>query len=133
MITALRRRIEPQVMVMGVVIVALLIIVVYPLSLLLLHSFDIHGGFTVANYIEAFAKPQNIIALRNSLYTSAVVTLLASLIGTGMAWLITRSDLPFKRGFRGLIFLTFVTPPYIGTIGWIQLLGRAGYLNAALM
>ena len=133
MITALRRRIEPQVVVMGVVIVALLIIVVYPLSLLLLHSFDIHGGFTVANYIEAFAKPQNIIALRNSLYTSAVVTLLASLIGTGMAWLITRSDLPFKRGFRGLIFLTFVTPPYIGTIGWIQLLGRAGYVNAALM
>jgi iron(III) transport system permease protein len=50
-----------------------------------------------------------------------------------MAWLITRSDLPFKRYFRGLIFLTFITPPYIGTIGWIQLLGRAGYLNTALM
>ena len=131
MVAGVRRRIEPRAIVMGIVIAVLLIIVVYPLSLLLLHS--LHGGFTLTKYHEAFANRQNTIALGNSLYTSAVVTLLAVLIGTGMAWLITRSDLPFKRYFRGLIFLTFVTPPYIGTIGWIQLLGRAGYLNAALM
>ncbi len=126
-----RRRIEPRAIVMAIVIAVLLIIVVYPLSLLLLHS--LHGGFALTKYHEAFANPQNAIALGNSLYTSAAVTLLTVLIGTGMAWLITRSDLPFKRYFRGLIFLTFITPPYIGTIGWIQLLGRAGYLNAALM
>ena len=131
MLAGVRRRIEPRVIVMGIVIAVLLIIVVYPLSLLLLHS--LHGGFTLTKYHEAFANPRNTIALGNSLYTSAVVTLLAVLIGTGMAWLITRSDLPFRRYFRGLIFLTFITPPYIGTIGWIQLLGRAGYLNAALM
>ena len=133
MVTAVRRRIEPRAIVMAVVVAVLLIIIVYPLSLLLLHSFDIHGGFAFAKYQEAFTKPQNAIALGNSLYTGSVVTLFAVLIGTGMAWLITRTDLPFKRYFRGLIFLTFITPPYIGTIGWIQLLGRAGYLNAALM
>ncbi len=131
MVAGVRRRIEPRAIVMAIVIAVLLIIVVYPLSLLLLHS--LHGGFALTKYHEAFANPQNAIALGNSLYTSAVVTLLTVLIGTGMAWLITRSDLPFKRYFRGLIFLTFITPPYIGTIGWIQLLGRAGHLNAALM
>ena len=131
MVAGVRRRIEPRAIVMAILLAVLLIIVVYPLSLLLLHS--LHGGFALTKYHEAFANPQNAIALGNSLYTSAVVTLLTVLIGTGMAWLITRSDLPFKRYFRGLIFLTFVTPPYIGTIGWIQLLGRAGYLNAALM
>ena len=131
MVAGVRRRIEPRAIVMAIVLAVLLIIVVYPLSLLLLHS--LHGGFALTKYHEAFANPQNAIALGNSLYTSAVVTLLTVLIGTGMAWLITRSDLPFKRYFRGLIFLTFVTPPYIGTISWIQLLGRAGYLNAALM
>ena len=130
---AIRRRIKPQAMVMGVLIAVLLLIVVYPLSLLLLHSFDIHGEFAFAKYQEAFTKPQNAIALGNSLYTSVVVALLTVLIGTGIAWLITRSDLPLKRCFHGLIFLTFITPPYIGTIGWIQLLGRAGYLNAVLM
>ncbi len=131
MVAGVRRRIEPRAIVMAILLAVLLIIVVYPLSLLLLHS--LHGGFALTKYHEAFAKPQNVIALGNSLYTSAVVTLLTVLIGTGMAWLITRSDLPFKRYFRGLIFLTFITPPYIGTIGWIQLLGRVGYLNAALM
>jgi iron(III) transport system permease protein len=131
MVAGVRRIIEPQAMVMAILLAFLLIIVVYPLFLLLLHS--LQGGSALTNYYEAFANSQNAIALGNSLYTSAVVTLLTVLIGTGMAWLITRSDLPFKRYFRGLIFLTFVTPPYIGTIGWIQLLGRAGYLNAALM
>jgi iron(III) transport system permease protein len=133
MVTAVRKRVEPQAIVMAIVIAVLLITVVYPLFLLFLHTFDIHGEFPLAKYHEAFANPQNAIALGNSLYTSAVVTLLAVWLGTGMAWLIARSDLPFKRYFRGLIFLTFITPPYIGTIGWIQLLGRAGYLNAALM
>jgi len=131
MVAGVRRRIEPRAIVMAIVLAVLLIIVVYPLSLLLLHS--LHGGFTLTKYHEAFANPRNTVALGNSLHTGSVVTLLAVLIGTGMAWLITRSDLPFRRYFRGLIFLTFITPPYIGTIGWIQLLGRAGYLNAALM
>jgi len=131
MIAGVRRRIEPRAIVMATLLTVLLIIVVYPVSLLLLHS--LHGGFALTKYHEAFANQQNGIALGNSLYTGSVVTLLAVLIGTAMAWLITRSDLPFKRCFRGLIFITFITPPYIGTIGWIQLLGRAGYLNAALM
>ena len=97
MVAGVRRRIEPRAIVMAIVIAVLLIIVVYPLFLLLLHSFDIHGEFPFAKYQEAFTKPQNAIALGNSLYTSAVVPLLKVLIGTGMAWLITRSDLPIKR------------------------------------
>lgn len=132
MIAAERRRPEPRAIAMGVAIVALLLFVAYPLLLLFLDSFAAHEGFTVANYLKAFANRQNYVALANSLYTSAAATLLAVLIGVGMAWLITRTDIPFKRGFRGLIFLTFLTPPYIGTIGWIQLFGRAGYINTML-
>ena len=120
-------------MVMGAAGAALLLFTVYPLFLLLLHSITSDGRPTVASYLKAFTDRQNLVALGNSLYVSVAISLLAVLIGVGMAWLITRTDLPFKRGFRGLIFLTFVTPPYIGTIGWIQLFGRAGYVNAALM
>ena len=120
-------------MVTGIAGASLLLFVAYPLSLLLFHSVKSDGKLTVASYLKAFTDRQNLVALGNSLYVSLAVTLLAVLIGVGMAWLIARTDLPFKRGFRGLIFLTFITPPYIGTIGWIQLFGRAGYVNAALM
>jgi len=133
MIVARRRGAEPQAMAMGIAGIPLLLFVAYPLSLLLLHSLEVGGRPTVASYLKAFAEHQNLVALGNSLYVGVAVTLLAVLIGVGMAWLIIRTDIPFKRGFRGLIFLTFITPPYIGAIGWIQLLGRAGYLNSALM
>ena len=133
MIVAGRRGAEPQAMAMGIAGISLLLLVAYPLSLLLLHSLEVGGRPTVASYLKAFAERQNLVALGNSLYVGVAVTLLAVLIGVGTAWLITRTDIPFKRGFRGLIFLTFITPPYIGAIGWIQLLGRAGYLNSALM
>ena len=133
MIVAGRRGAEPQAMAMGIAGISLLLFVAYPLSLLLLHSLEVGGRPTVASYLKAFAERQNLVALGNSLYVGVAVTLLAVLIGVGMACLIIRTDIPFKRGFRGLIFLTFITPPYIGAIGWIQLLGRAGYLNSALM
>ena len=133
MIVAGRRGAEPQAMAMGIAGISLLLLVAYPLSLLLLHSLEVGGRPTVASYLKAFAERQNLVALGNSLYVGVAVTLLAVLIGVGTAWLIIRTDIPFKRGFRGLIFLTFITPPYIGAIGWIQLLGRAGYLNSALM
>lgn len=120
-------------MVMGAAGAALLLFTAYPLFLLLLHSVKSDGRPTVASYLKAFTDRQNLVALGSSLYVSIAVTILAVLIGVGMAWLITRTDIYFKRGFRGLIFLTFITPPYIGTIGWIQLLGRAGYVNSTLM
>ena len=132
MIVALRRGIERRAVVMGATGALLLLLVAYPLVLVALHSFGMNEGFTIAGYLRALTERQNLIALGNSLYVGVAVTLLAALIGVGMAWLIARTDLPFKRLFRGLIFLTFVTPPYIGMIGWIQLFGRAGYINTLL-
>jgi len=133
MIEIRQKRFEPRAIAIGITGAVLLLLVVYPLSLLLLHSFKVNGRFTIASYIEAFAKHQNLIALWNSLYVGINVTLLAVLIGAGMAWLTTRTNLPFKQSFRAFVFLTFITPPYIGTIGWIQLFGQDGYINRLLM
>lgn len=128
-----RRGPEPRTIITGTAIASLLLLVAYPLFLLLLHSFEVNGKPTIASYLKTLTERQNLIALANSLYVSLAVTLLAVLIGVGMAWLVTRTDLPFRRVVRGLIFFTFIIPPYIGVIGWIQLFGRAGYVNVALM
>lgn len=132
MLTAIRRGLDSRAIAIGFAIVSLLLLVAYPLILVLLHSFGINGGLTSASYLKVF-KWRNLVVLGNSLYVAGTTTLLATLIGVAMAWLIVRTDLPYKRLFRGLIFLTFATPPYIGTIGWIQLFGRAGYLNTSLI
>ena len=132
MITLRQRGVDLRAIATGAANLSLLLFIAYPLFLLLLVSFGAREGFTVVSYLKVFAQRQNYVALGNSLYVGTTTTLLATLIGVGLAWLIARTDLPLKRVFPGLIFLTFVTPPYIGTIGWIQLFGRAGYGNALL-
>lgn len=127
-----RRKLEPMILLMGVVGTIFLLFVAYPLLLLFLQSFKDDKGLAIDSYVRIFTERQNLLAFGNSLYVSATVTFCSVLIGTGLAWLITRTDVPFKGGFRILIFLTFVTPPYIGTIGWIQLFGKAGYINNLL-
>ena len=49
-----------------------------------------------------------------------------------MAWAVSRTDMPGKGLVRLLVVGAFITPPYLGAIGWILLAGpNAGWLNRA--
>ena len=51
-----------------------------------------------------------------------------------IAWGVARTDMPGKGFVRVMIFGAFITPPYLGAIGWILLAGpNAGWLNKAWM
>ncbi|GAA0493789.1 iron ABC transporter permease [Alkalibacterium sp. m-11] len=61
-----------------------------------------------------------------SLATS--VTIGSIVIGVGLAWLITRTDLPGRRIWRWLLAVPLVIPPYIGAVAYINILGPRGML-----
>ena len=51
-----------------------------------------------------------------------------------IAWAVSRTDMPCKGAIRLLILGAFVTPPYLGAIGWILLAGpNSGWLNRVWM
>ena len=104
----------------------LLALVAYPAWLLFLKSLP------VDNYVEQASHPLTRRALLNTLYVAVAITILTTSVGVVMALLLTRTDLPLKRVLRGLVYLTFITPAYLGAIAWIQLLGRSGYFNTLL-
>jgi len=130
------RALDPTVLVWLALAAVLIFLVVNPLLRLVLTSFqaaDTHA-FTVANYIEAYSRPRYIEALRNSLMLGAAVSALTLLFAVPMAWAISRTDMPGKHLIRLGAFGAFVTPPYLGAIGWILLAGpNAGWLNRAWM
>ncbi|HEY4999735.1 MAG TPA: iron ABC transporter permease [Usitatibacter sp.] len=86
--------------------------------------------FTFAHYRhfvddESFVKP-----LATTLWTSAAVGVLCVLAAAPMGWLVSRTELPFKRVFRMLILASFVTPPFLGAFAWVLLGGpNAGLIN----
>ena len=105
----------------------LLALVAYPASLVLLKALP------WSNYLDLAGDPLARRALLNTLYVGGAVTILATLLGMVTAFLLTRTDLPLGGVLRALIFLTFITPAYIGAVAWIQLLGRSGYVTTLLM
>ncbi len=57
-----------------------------------------------------------------SLLLSLTVATLSTLIALPPAWLLVKSDLPFKRLLFALTFTLFVLPPYLLAQGWINTL-----------
>jgi hypothetical protein len=92
------------------------------------------GRFTLANYRVAYGNWRHLQALLNSLELGIGVALLATLFGVPIAWAISRTDMPGKAFIRLMVFAAFVTPPYLGAIGWILLAGpNSGWLNKVWM
>lgn len=118
--------------------VALLLLIVPPLWFLLqgsLHTTTVKGGlgdFTLAYYRRLFADRQFFGSLANSLIFGLGATLIALCFGGLVAWLVERTNTPFKALAYLTAIISLGTPFVLYVIAWLFLLGRAGPLNDAL-
>jgi iron(III) transport system permease protein len=129
-------RFEPASLLWLVAVLALAALVVVPLIRLLISSFQSTdtGALTLENYGIAWGHPREWIALVNSLIYATEVTVLSAALAVPIAWSVSRTTMPAKGLVRALIIGAFITPPYLGAIGWILLAGpNAGWLNRAWM
>ncbi|QCP52975.1 iron ABC transporter permease [Trinickia violacea] len=130
------RRFEPSILLWLAMIAVLVFLVASPMLRLLISSFEEAetGRFTFANYRDAYGSLRHLQALLNSLELGAGVALLAGVLGVPIAWAISRTDMPAKSFVRLTVLGAFITPPYLGAIGWILLAGpNSGWLNRVWM
>lgn len=64
--------------------------------------------------------------LSRSLLLATVVSLSAAFIGTTLAWVSTRTDVPFRRLWRVVLPLPLVLPSFIGAAAFIRTLSTGG-------
>ena len=128
-----RPKVNTGAVVLGLAGLLLVVLVVYPLSKVVSQSFTFDQRFSLANYARALSQRGNFLALRHSLEISLVSTIGATILGTFLAWLIGRTDLPGRGFFRTAFVLPFIIPPFIGALAWRQILGPVGYLNKLYM
>lgn len=130
---SLRRRAFDPLAILWVLLAAILLfLVINPLFQLVQTSLQDTdtGAFTLMNYVSAYGRPRYITALWNSLRLGFTVTCLCLIFAVPMAWAVARTDMPGKGAVRLLVLGAFITPPYLGAIGWILLAGpNAGWLN----
>jgi iron(III) transport system permease protein len=127
-----RARLDPLILLWAALAAVLLFLVVNPLWRLVASSLQDpeSGAWTLANYVTAYGRPRYVQALWNSLLLGTCVTALCLAFAVPMAWAVSRTDMPAKGLVRLLAIGSFITPPYLGAIGWILLAGpHAGWLN----
>ena len=111
----------------------LLLFVVFPMVNLIQSSFIVDGKVHLGSYREVYSKDVNWRALVNTLQISFAVMISSVIITLPLAWLVGRTDLPGKKLFRTILVTSYMIPPYVGAIAWVQLLNPSvGYLNSIL-
>jgi iron(III) transport system permease protein len=108
----------------------LVFLMLLPLGAIFRTSLWDESGFSIGRYLEVFTNEQFLKAIWNTLIISTWVGVISVVIGALLAWLVARTDLPWKKPIRALVMASFVTPPFLGAFAWTLLAGpNAGALN----
>jgi iron(III) transport system permease protein len=111
-------------------VLILVVVVAIPVILLFWNAIYVEGSFNIKDIVTVLSQPDTYEALKNSIVIAAGVTFFSTIIGTFFAWLVSRTDLPFKKTMKLMFLLPFMVPSFIGAIAWKILLSpRSGYIN----
>ena len=117
--------------VLVVAAVALLVLVVLPLVFLLVGSLNADGQVTFAHFRDAFTSRLYVQALLNSLILGAWTAVLSVGIGLPLAWAVSRTNVPGKRFVHLTAVVSYLTPPFLTAIAFVNLFSpNAGLVNA---
>jgi iron(III) transport system permease protein len=114
-------------------VLILVVVVAVPVLLILWTALFVDGSLNTKDIINILSQPDTYEALRNSIVIAAGVTFLSTIIGVFFAWLVSRTDLPFKETMKVLFLIPFMLPSFIGALAWKMLLSpRSGFINKFL-
>src|SRR3990170_2424378 len=81
---------------------------------------------------QRLTEPGVLTALRLSLQTATLATLLCLVLGVPLAWLLARVPFPGRRVVRALVTVPLVLPPVVGGVALLLVFGRRGIVGAWL-
>jgi iron(III) transport system permease protein len=126
--------------IMAVVLIALGYLLIWPVLLLLINSFNAASDWFVEpriwgvkHWINAFQRPGLLSSLGNSLLVWSLTVSVSFPVGVAIAWLLARTKIPFSHTLEFLFWVSYMVPSLPTTIAWITLLDPdIGMINIAL-
>jgi molybdate transport system permease protein len=82
-----------------------------------------------SSLLPRLAEPQVLEALRLSLVTASIATVVCLVLGVPLAWVLARTEIPGRRLLRALITVPLVLPPVVGGVALLLVLGRRGLIG----
>jgi iron(III) transport system permease protein len=123
---------------LGLALLVLLLgfLTLFPLAMLFygsLHSTPpgMAGDFNLNGYL-GLASGDNLAVLANTIGMSLIKTVLSMVLAILLAWIVARTDTPFRGTLEVLITLPFFIPPILTATAWAMLgNAQAGTINLA--
>ncbi|SCG68938.1 ABC transporter permease [Micromonospora halophytica] len=78
---------------------------------------------------QRLTAPGVLTALRLSVQSATLATLLCLALGVPLAWLLARAQFPGRRIVRALVTVPLVLPPVVGGLALLLVFGRRGLLG----
>ncbi|GAA2541638.1 ABC transporter permease [Winogradskya consettensis] len=78
---------------------------------------------------ERLTEPGILAALRLSLLTATLATIVCLILGVPLAWLLARTTFPGRRFVRALVTVPLVLPPVVGGVALLLVFGRRGLVG----
>lgn len=113
----------PKILILGLVGIIVAYLAIVPLWYLLQGTlFDATTGeFTLGGFARAYTDANAAAMIGNSVWFAIGSAVLSLVVGTGLAYLNVRTDVPFKALFFAASIIPLVIPGILYTIAWIFL------------
>jgi len=112
---------SPKVLILAVVAAVIAYLAIVPLYYLFWGTFFDGSGLTFSGFQRAYGNDQIYSLVGNSLWFAAGAAAVSLVIGTALAYLNVRTDVPFKALFFAASIIPLVIPGILYTISWILL------------
>jgi iron(III) transport system permease protein len=125
----------PKVLILGVVAAVVAYLAIVPLWFLIQGTFfdSTTNAFTLSGFTRAYTDAQAFEMIRNSIWFAIGSAALSLVVGTALAFLNVRTDVPFKGLFFAASIIPLVIPGILYTVAWIFLASPdIGLVNFAL-
>jgi iron(III) transport system permease protein len=119
--------------------IAVLLVLLFIVGIPLLFMIDLSfrdgtpatpGQLTLDNYRRAYGNPQTVTALINTLVYALSVSFISLALATLFAWLIERTDMPWRNFGWVAMLLPIAIPGMLSSMSWILLLSKEiGLIN----
>lgn len=91
------------------------------------------GFLTLQNFTQLWG-PDMFDVVKNTVVVSIVSSLTAMIGGGGIAFLVTRTKIPYRRTIGMMAYVPYIVPGYLAAIGWIFIMSpNIGLLNAQVI
>lgn len=105
------------------------VIALAPVLRIVASSFIHQGSFSLESYRGLLTDERQISLFINSLTIAAGTSFFSLIIGVPAGFLLSRTDLCFRKYLRYLCLVPLIIPPYIHAVVWIFLLGTKGRIS----